>query len=187
LALITSLGVVGRATLTQFNTDGFRLNWLARDTTDRRYIFLAIKGGLWQAGSLTVRTLNVGDNTVVTGLPFTPRAVSGASVGTVINTAGTAHSNGSTLICGTSTSSSSRRGMSYAPEHLVANAAIMLSLQYDLYAPHSAFSVAEAFSQDITAFSDDGFTQTWIGPDSFGDSQGWSWYVATGNRKFILH
>ncbi len=64
-----------RAQLTQWNTNGFRLNWIARVTTNRRYIALAIKGGLWQAGSYTINGNTLNATATVSGLAFQPLGV----------------------------------------------------------------------------------------------------------------
>ena len=78
------------AVLTAFGTDIFTLNWGARATTNRRYIYMAIKGGEWHAGSTTItgNTLNstttIGDNT------FNLRGVSLIGARKTISTVNTA-------------------------------------------------------------------------------------------------
>lgn len=62
-----------RATLTQWNSDGFRLNWLERLETGRSHIALCLKGGRYHVGSLITRT-DTGTITV-SGITFRPRAV----------------------------------------------------------------------------------------------------------------
>ena len=62
------------ATLTAFNADGFELTWV-RAVTNRKSIALAIKGGSWQAGGVTIDG-NTGSATAsVSGLPFSPKGV----------------------------------------------------------------------------------------------------------------
>lgn len=74
LAMITIAGgnPSARATLTQMNTDGFQLDWLARATTNRRNIYLAIKGGAWQVGNFTIDGATLDSTTDVHGLRFQP-------------------------------------------------------------------------------------------------------------------
>lgn len=56
LSMITIAGgnPNARATLSSFGTDQFTLNWIARATTNRRSIYMAIKGGSWYAGSFFI-------------------------------------------------------------------------------------------------------------------------------------
>lgn len=63
-----------RATLAAWLDGGFRLNWLARGTTGRRSIALALKGGSWRAGAYAIDGTQLGALAVVTGLGFSPTA-----------------------------------------------------------------------------------------------------------------
>ncbi len=65
-----------RATLTAFGTDIFTLNWGARATTNRRNIYMAIKGGEWTAGSTTIAGNTLNSTTTVGNFPFNIRGVS---------------------------------------------------------------------------------------------------------------
>lgn len=62
LAMITiGGGAINARASGMFHTDNnFRLNWLARATTNRRSIYMAIKGGIWQGrmASINSTTLN---------------------------------------------------------------------------------------------------------------------------------
>jgi hypothetical protein len=79
-----------RATLSAWGTDLFTLNWLARATTNRRNIFLAIKGGSWQASSYTIAGNTLNSTTTVSELPFLPlRGISLIGRMTAQSTAGT--------------------------------------------------------------------------------------------------
>jgi hypothetical protein len=59
-----------RAQLSAYGTDTFTLNWLSRGLTNRRYIYMAIKGGFWQAGSTTINQTVLNSTATVTDLPF---------------------------------------------------------------------------------------------------------------------
>ena len=80
-----------RAVLSAWGTDLFTLNWTARGTTNRRNIFLAIKGGSWQASSYTIAGNTINSTTTVSDLPFLPlRGISLIGRMTAQSTAGTA-------------------------------------------------------------------------------------------------
>jgi hypothetical protein len=65
-----------RANLSAWGTDLFTLNWTNRATTNRRNIFLAIKGGSWQASSYTIAGNTLNSTTTVSDLPFFLRGLS---------------------------------------------------------------------------------------------------------------
>lgn len=65
-----------RATLTTFGTDQFTLNWIARATTNRRSIYMAIKGGQWEANSTTIAGNTLNSTTTIGDKPFNLRGVS---------------------------------------------------------------------------------------------------------------
>ena len=77
------------ATLSAWGTDLFTLNWTARATTNRRSIFLAIKGGTWQASSYTIAGNTLNSTTTVSDLPFYLRGLSLIGRMTAQDTAGT--------------------------------------------------------------------------------------------------
>ena len=59
-----------RASLSAWGTNQFTLNWAERATTNRRNIFLAIKGGRWQASSYTINGNTLSATATVSDLPF---------------------------------------------------------------------------------------------------------------------
>jgi hypothetical protein len=62
------------AILSAFGTDLFTLNWTVRTTTNRRSIYMAIKGGNWRVGATTIA--NAASSTAtISGLPFGPIGV----------------------------------------------------------------------------------------------------------------
>jgi hypothetical protein len=77
------------ATLSAWGTNLFTLNWTARATTNRRSIFLAIKGGTWQASSYTIAGNTLNSTTTVSDLPFYLRGLSLIGRMTAQDTAGT--------------------------------------------------------------------------------------------------
>lgn len=80
-----------RAVLSAWGTDLFTLNWTNRGTTNRRNIFLAIKGGSWQASSYTIAGDTINSTTTVSDLPFLPlRGISLIGRMTAQSTAGSA-------------------------------------------------------------------------------------------------
>ena len=79
-----------RAALSAWGTDLFTLNWTNRATTNRRNIFLAIKGGSWQASSYTIAGNTLNSTTTVSELPFFLRGISLIGRMTAQNAAGTA-------------------------------------------------------------------------------------------------
>jgi hypothetical protein len=82
--------VNARATLSAWGTNQFTLNWTARATSNRRYIYLAIKGGSWQASSYTIEGNTLNATTTVSELPFFLRGLSLIGRMTAQNTAATA-------------------------------------------------------------------------------------------------
>jgi hypothetical protein len=77
------------AALSAWGTDQFTLNWTARATTNRRNIFLAIKGGSWQASSYTIAGNTLNSTTTVSDLPFNLKGISLIGRMTAQSTAGT--------------------------------------------------------------------------------------------------
>jgi hypothetical protein len=78
-----------RATLSAWGTDQFTLNWLARATTNRRNIFLAIKGGSWRASSYAIPGNTLNATTTISDLPFYLKGISLIGRMTAQSTAGT--------------------------------------------------------------------------------------------------
>ena len=151
--------VSARAQLTQWNTGGFRLNWIARGLTDRRYVALAIKGGSWRVGTFTLNYATLGATATVSGLPFAPIGLSGISACALASTAGTATTAAALLMLGTASSPTSRQAMGL---WLIAGAAaseVNLSIQYDqvFVLPTRGGGPIE-LSADLEAMAADGFT-----------------------------
>ena len=145
-----------RAKLNAWVTDGFELDWIARGETDRRSIFLAIKGGNWTAGSYTIAGNTLNSTATVSGLSYAPIGLNSLTVGTTAHTAGTSTANDRFGI-GSGSSTSSRRSMGSLDEDGVAITEIDLSVDYDsiISYPNSAGALVSAF--DIDALTSDGF------------------------------
>lgn len=180
LAAITQGGgnPSARAQLTQFGTDNFRLNWIARTATARKTIFLAIKGGMWRAGSLTIDATTLNATATVSSLPFTPAGVMLISAENAEDSAGTSAA-GDAMQLGTGSSTSSRRMMSCSSTDAAADSDVKLRIEYDQIL---GGSVVGTSAYDLNAMNSDGFqlivddnnagesSSTWIGYLTFGTS-----------------
>jgi len=179
-----------RASFVQFNATGFRLNWIARAVTNRRYIYLAIAGGSWRAGSYTLNLATVGNTTTVSGLAFQP--VGGLQVdhGDVIEqTAGTSVvDNNMNIGCWSSTTS--RRCTSIYTKDGTANTEIDLLIDYDTISSHPDGAGALYGSTDLDAINSDGFRV--IVDDAYAAVTNFNGYLvfgdapAAGGRIFKL-
>jgi hypothetical protein len=168
-----------RAQLTQFNTNGFRLNWIARGVTNRRYIALAVKGGAWRVGSFTSDDGTVGNTTTVSGLPFAPVGVSILSHLTTASTAGSSTTIDA-MTWGIGSSSSSRRAMGHVSANSPTTSDINLRVEYDQLTAHADGSGNLLVALDLNAMNSDGFqvivdvsdgaATRWYGYLTFGDA-----------------
>jgi len=169
-----------RAKLAQWNAAGFRLNWLARATTNRRSIYLALAGGQWAAGALVIAGNSAGATATVNGLPFTPAGLSLLGVSLAQPAAGTSATEDK-MGLGTATGTASRRAMGTWDENgLAAAAEINLTIQYDqaLAIPDGAGGLAEAL--DLDAMATAGFR---LIVDTAGGVAGeWVGYLACGGK-----
>lgn len=161
LAMMTVAGgnPDARAALTQWGTDNFRLNWIARGTTNRRYIALAIKGGRWSVGTTTITRGTLSATATVSGLSWTP-------VGVCLTTAWAAAMSAGTsaieyqLSLGTGTSTSSRRTQFGWAGNNVASSSIAIAMDYDQILALYTLAAALDCSIDLTAMNSDGFQLT---------------------------
>jgi hypothetical protein len=169
-----------RATLSAFGTDLFTLNWTARGTTNRRYVYMAIKGGSWSAGSYTINGNTGSATATVSGLAFTPVGVSLIGRMTTESTAGTSTANDRIGI-GTGSSTSSRRSMGILDENATASSAceIDVVVEYDqvLAFPSTAGALLSAY--DINAMNSDGFQI--IVDTAGGVASEWQGYLTYGD------
>jgi hypothetical protein len=146
-----------RAKMTGWRDRGFRLNWIARATTDRRTIYLAIAGGQWRCGGYLITGNSGGATRTVDGLGFRPAGVLFAGAMRTQSAAGTSTTE-MRVGLGTATSPSSRRAMGLLSENGNATASeIELAIDYDscLAFPSPAGAVQAAY--DLDAVLADGF------------------------------
>jgi hypothetical protein len=172
LAMITVAGgnPNARAQLTQFGTNNFRLDWLARGVTSRKYIFAAIKGGQWRVGGTTIDATTANATATVASLPFAPVGLSLISCDTAEDAAGTATAYAS-LMYGVGSSTSSRRAMTYASADGSAAGDIFHWLEYD-----QVLRGGVAF-YDISQMNADGFQLIVDTADAGGNTAAWIGYL----------
>jgi hypothetical protein len=82
-----------RATLVGYSANGFILNWIARGLTNRRYIYMAIRGESWQAGGITIDGTSTNTAATITPLPFSASGVSMFTKNEIENTVAVATAN----------------------------------------------------------------------------------------------
>lgn len=181
IALAGAAVTEARATLTAWVADGFRLNWAERNATNRRSVFLAIKGGQWAVGAYTINGNSGGATATVGSLPFAPKGVSLIGRMTAQDASDVATANDRIgMGCGSSTSS--RRSMGILDEDATASSAceINTTLQYDqvLCFPSTAGALQSAYDIDlmdadsfrIIVDTAGGVASEWQGYLTFGDA-----------------
>lgn len=182
LAMIVPAGAAvknARATLSAFGTDLFTLDWLARTTTGRLSIYMAIKGGNWTAGSYTIDGTTFGNLATVSGLSYAPgglllmgrmTAVQAVDVTTVNDRIG----------WGSGTSSSNMHAMGGLDEDATANSEIDQSIRYSsiLSFPTTAGQLLSVYV--IDAMNADGFRMK-VGSPAGGVVSEWQGYLAFGS------
>ena len=180
IVLAGGTSVNARATLTAFGTDNFRLNWAARATTDRRSIFLAIKGGSWKSGSYTIAGNSGGSTATISGLSFTPSGISLIGRMTAEDTAATATAN-DRIGFGSGSSTSSRRSMGILDENATASSACEIDtvLEYDsvLCFPSTGGALLSAY--DINSMTNSSIQI--IVDTAGGVASEWHGYLTFGN------
>lgn len=144
--------VNARASLSAWGTNQFTLNWTARATTNRRNIFLAIKGGRWRASSYTINGNTLNATATVSDLPFYLKGISLIGRMTAINTAATATAQ-DRIGFGSGLSTASRNSAGILDNNGADPTAIGTIVQYNsvLSFPTSAGAVQATY--DINTFS----------------------------------
>jgi hypothetical protein len=168
--------VNARAALTAWGTDQFTLDW-TRATTGRRTVFMAIKGGNWNAGSVTIAGNSASSTATVSGLSYAPLGMSLLGNMRAQNTANTSTAP-DRLAFGSGSSTSSRRTMSVYDEDSVANTEVDTTIQYDQVLAYPSATATLLTAYDINAMNSDGFqlitdvaggvASEWIGYLTFG-------------------
>jgi hypothetical protein len=148
-----------RATFNGFDSVGFDLNWTARATTGRKYIYLAMAAGTKvKAGKVTVNLATVGNTGTVSGLSFSP--VGGMIVGTATqeSTSATSSTGGQCAI-GAFTATD-RLCLSIYDEDGTGTAEISGGISYDEVYQLLDTAGAVAAEVDFQAMAADGFSLT---------------------------
>lgn len=169
-----------KASLTQFGTNNFRLNWSARGTTDRRSAYMAIKGGWWQAGSYTIagNSLNA-TASVIAANGFDIAGACFISRMTAVQT-GTTTSANDRFSMG-SAYSAQRSAIGHLSEDGTAAAEVDLTIQYDqcLAFISSAAALITAYDISSTWLTT---TLTVINDLAGGVASEWGGYLMFGPR-----
>lgn len=167
-----------RAALSSFNTGVFQINWITRAVTNRRSIYMAIKGGLWEAGSTTIAGNTLNSTTTVGGVPFNIRGVSLIGAMKTQSVIGTSTAD-DRIGFGSGVSPTSRNSAAVLDENGTANTEIDLSVYYDqvLVYPsvtgtlQTAYDISNLSANSLTLITDTagGVASEWIGYLIFGD------------------
>ncbi len=182
LAMITVAGgnPNARAVLSAFGTDTFTLNWTNRATTSRRYIYMAIKGGGWQAGSYTIRQ-DSGRTAAVTNLPFNLKGASFMGIMSTQSAAGTATTQ-DRIGLGSASGLLARKSMGVLDEDATAQADIDLAISYDSIFSYPSTTGTEQARHDLNAWGYNNFT-TIVEINAGGPENEWHGYLAFGDTK----
>lgn len=187
LGMIAPAGGVptARANLTAFGANTFTLDWQIRATTNRKYIYMAIKGGQWAVDSTTINGSSLNATATVSGLPFQPKGI--CFLGTNSAAGNTANDK---MSVGTATSTSSRRSVGSFDEDANTTSIITLSLDYDSVLNYTNRTASVVTSIDLNAINSDGFqlivdaaggvASEWVGYMTFADAP----IVTT--RRFLI-
>jgi hypothetical protein len=169
-----------RAELDSFSTNQFTLGWSARATTNRRSIYMAIKGGKWQAGSITIAGNTLNSTSTISALPFNIKGIS--LIGAMKTQSTVATSTIEDRIgFGSGTSTTVRNSAAVLDENGTANSEINLSLYTTqvLVYPSNAGGLQTAY--DINAI---GANQVQLITDTAGGvANEWIGYLVFGDKK----
>jgi hypothetical protein len=185
LAMITVAGgdPNARAVLSAFGTDTFTLNWTNRATTNRRYIYMAIKGGGWRAGSYTIDR-DSGDTANVTNLPFNLKGASFMGSMKTQAAAGTATAQ-DRIGLGSASGLLERKAMGGLDENGTASSEIDLAISYDSIFSYPSATGTEQARHDLSVWGYNNFT-TIVEIDEGGPDAEWHGYLAFGSTKLPM-
>ena len=172
-----------RAVLSAFGTDTFTLNWTNRGTTNRRYIYMAIKGGGWQVGSYTIRQ-DSGRTAAVTGLPFILKGISFMGAMKTQAAAGTATVQ-DRIGLGSAAGLTTRQAMGVLDENGTATSEIDLAISYDSISSYPSTTGTEQARQDMDIFGYNNF-QVVVEINNGGPENEWMGYLAFGATKLPM-
>lgn len=181
LAMITVAGgnPNARAMLTQWNPNGFRLNWIVAATANRKTIYMAIHGGRWRAGAYTIAGNVINSRARVGGLPFTPAGILTMGRMTAQNTVAvaTVHDR---IGLGTGTSILSRRSQGSLSEDATLAAEIDQTIQYDQVLSFPSITGTLLAAYDISLMDTNEFEV--IVDLAGGVAAEWQGYLAFGSE-----
>jgi hypothetical protein len=172
-----------RAVLSAFGTDTFTLNWTNRGTTNRRFIYMAIKGGGWRVGSYTIRQ-DAGRTAAITGLPFILKGISFMGAMKTQAAAGTATVQ-DRIGLGSASGLLARKAMGVLDENNTASSEIDLAISYDSISSYPSATGTEQARQDLSVFGYNNFTAI-VEIDEGGPENEWMGYLAFGSTKLPM-
>lgn len=142
------------ATCTQLvASTGMRLNWAARATTNRRYIYCWVKGGQWRVFTTAdFNTATAGNTLTVSGLAFQPIGLLGFSE----NTSGGVSAN-DLMGFGSAASTSDRATLAVISVDGAGSADIDTLVQYDEFVSVLSTTGTVLSAIDVNAINSDGF------------------------------
>jgi hypothetical protein len=172
-----------RAVLSAFGTDQFTLNWTNRGTTNRRYIYMAIKGGGWRVGSYTIRQES-GRTAAITGLPFILKGISFMGAMKTQAAAGTATVQ-DRIGLGSASGLLERKAMGVLDVNNIATSNVTTRVSYDSISSYPSTTGGEQARQDLSVFGYNNFTLT-VEIDEGGPDNEWMGYLAFGATKLPM-
>ena len=172
-----------RAVLSAFGTDTFTLNWTNRATTNRRYIYMAIKGGGWQVGSYTIRQES-GRTAAISNLPFILKGISFMGSMKTQSAAGTSTVQ-DRIGLGSASGLLQRKAMGVLDENATASSEIDLAISHDSISSYPSTGGGEQARQDLSVFGYNNFTLT-VEIDEGGPDNEWMGYLAFGATKLPM-
>jgi len=182
LSMITIAGGNPNATagLAFLQTGSFTLTWTNRATTNRRSIYMAIKGGEWQAGSVTIAGNTANSTATIQGLPFNIRGVSLIGAMKTQSTINTSTVN-DRIGFGSGLSPDSRNSVAVLDEDATANAEIDTSIYYNQVLVYPSVTGTLQTAYDINNLSANSLTL--ITDTAGGVANEWIGYLVFGDRK----
>ncbi len=150
-----------RAIFSSFGTDQFTLNWVSRATSNRRSIYMAIKGGEWLAGGLVIDGNTLNSTSTIGGFSFNIRGISLIGAMKENSTPGTSTVQ-DRIGFGSGISPTSRNSAAVLDENGTASAEINLSINYDqvLVYPsatgtlQTAYDISNLSANSVTIITD---------------------------------
>lgn len=169
-----------RATLVGYSDDGFILNWITRGLTNRRYVYMAIRGESWESGGVRINGNTLSATATIGPLPFTPLGVSMFTKNEIENTAAVATANDE-ICLGSGASTTSRNSAGCLDEDAVGTTEIDLIVQYDsvLSVPSAAGGVQATYDISLIDYNrleiitdvNGGVANTLLGYLTFGSAR----------------